>query len=215
MHDPMSQALDLCRRPWHWPRALFTHLGCPYRPYHESLVTVWHVDPEREGNDDSCHIDDRKRHPEVVGFGWRWRFHLVHFAWLRLSVVAVVGGGGFRLSFFGSSQKRRPDFSAQVRRSAPGWGTPGMLLSAAIPYPIVGWSITVHPLRSLRRWLLTRCERCGKRFRWNYAPISPSWDSPKPKFLRGSKGLYHHECDAEQSKEFYAAREAAGKQLVP
>lgn len=210
MHDPMSQALDLCWRPWHWPRALFTHLGCPYRPYHESFVTVWHIDPEREGNDDSCRIDDRKRRPDVVGVGWRWRFHFVHFAWLRLSLVAVLGDGGFRFSFFGSKQKRRPEFAIDVRRISPGWGTPGALLTAAIPYPIVGWSVTVHPWRSFRRWLFTRCERCGKRFRWNYAPISHSWDSPKPRFLRGARGLYHHECDAVQTKENAAARASAG-----
>lgn len=213
MHDPMSVAFTVCTRPWHWPFGGISKHGCPRRDLSIRLadkrrrgcsgdfVTVWHVDPERRGNDDSCIIDERKRRPDVVGIGWRWRFHIVHLAWLRLVVVAVVGDGGFRASFFGSRRKERPEFAAEVRRSAPGWGTPGMFLSAAIPYPIVGWSITVWPWRSLRRWLLTRCERCGKGFGWNYAPVSHSWDGPKTRFLRGERGLYHHDCTARDKQD--------------
>lgn len=48
MHDPCIVAFEI-RRPWrkkptiHWPKG--------YRP---TMVTIWHVDPERDGSDDSC-----------------------------------------------------------------------------------------------------------------------------------------------------------------
>jgi hypothetical protein len=41
MHDPQTVAFDI-KAPW-------TRKG--YRP---TLVTIWHVDPERDGSDDSC-----------------------------------------------------------------------------------------------------------------------------------------------------------------
>lgn len=56
------------------------------------------------------------------------------------------------------------------------------------------WRFQVHPWQLFRRWLLTRCEGCGKRFAYGYSPVSHSWDSKRPKFLRGERGLYHSEC---------------------
>lgn len=41
MHDPMTVAFDI-RWPWFWKK---------YRP---SAITIWHVDPESDGSDDSC-----------------------------------------------------------------------------------------------------------------------------------------------------------------
>jgi len=48
MHDPMTLAFEI-KRPWRdrpsrsWPKG--------YRP---TWVQIWHVDPERDGSDDSC-----------------------------------------------------------------------------------------------------------------------------------------------------------------
>lgn len=48
MHDPMTVAFDL------------------------GVVTIWHVDPEKDGSDDSC-WNDRPT-------GWRgWRWHFWHW----------------------------------------------------------------------------------------------------------------------------------------
>lgn len=49
MHDPMTVAFDI-RWPWWWME---------YRP---QLITIWHVDPERDGTDDSCGWFMRSRH---------------------------------------------------------------------------------------------------------------------------------------------------------
>lgn len=50
MHDPMTVAFDI-KYPWrkypkghkHWPDG-----------YRETFITIWHVDPETDGSDDSC-----------------------------------------------------------------------------------------------------------------------------------------------------------------
>lgn len=48
MHDPMTLAFSI-KRPW--PHRF--KLGRS-RPYWPSIVDIWHVDPERDGSDDSC-----------------------------------------------------------------------------------------------------------------------------------------------------------------
>lgn len=48
MHDPMTLAFEIKRL---WP----TRLSWPLRRlYWPALIQVWHVDPERDGSDDSC-----------------------------------------------------------------------------------------------------------------------------------------------------------------
>lgn len=49
MHDPMTVAFEI-KRPWPQGRS---GLGAGRR-YFSPLVTIWHVDPESDGSDDSC-----------------------------------------------------------------------------------------------------------------------------------------------------------------
>lgn len=56
------------------------------------------------------------------------------------------------------------------------------------------WRIQVPMLQRLRRWLFTRCEVCGKRFGWGYAPLSRLWERPKARLFKGEEGLRHFEC---------------------
>lgn len=46
MHDPQTVAFEI-KAPWfsRWPNG---------ERYHKTLVTIWHVDPEKDGSDDSC-----------------------------------------------------------------------------------------------------------------------------------------------------------------
>lgn len=48
MHDPMTVAFEI-KRPWRQPPSEFFPKG--HRP---TWITIWHVDPERDGSDDSC-----------------------------------------------------------------------------------------------------------------------------------------------------------------
>lgn len=144
MHDPLTVAFTI-RRPWpnirpHERRANERRWSLPFvrvsgrMLYFPSLITVWHRDPEKGGDDDSC------RH------AWKERW-------------------GFDRSFL--------VYKLHVHH----------------------WEIQVHPAQALRRWLLTRCAGCGQRFRYGYAPIGFTWDSPRRSFrqrwTQGETGLFH------------------------
>lgn len=47
MHDPMTQAFVL-RYPW------FRRVKFGNGRYHDEFITIWHVDPEKDGSDNSC-----------------------------------------------------------------------------------------------------------------------------------------------------------------
>lgn len=65
MHDPMTVAWDI-KRPW--PR--LTREGFERKTwgrfYWPTWITIWHVDPERDGSDDSCGWFPRARHGDQV-----------------------------------------------------------------------------------------------------------------------------------------------------
>ena len=46
MHDPMTVAFDI-KYPWWRKSSLFP------KGYHSSFITIWHVDPDIRGDDDS------------------------------------------------------------------------------------------------------------------------------------------------------------------
>lgn len=122
MHDPMTVAFEI---KYPWKNGRLTDLFP--KGYRDPFITIWHVDPEKDGSDDSCW----RGKPS----GWRgWRWHFWH------------------------------------------------------------WSFQCHPLQNLKRWLFSRCCRCGKGFSWGYAPSSDSWDDDGPRWFRGERGVHHHNC---------------------
>lgn len=61
MHDPMTVAFEI-KYPWLAQRG---RRDIPfYRTYRESFITIWHVDPEKDGTDDSCGWFQRARHSD-------------------------------------------------------------------------------------------------------------------------------------------------------
>lgn len=56
MHDPQTVAFDI-KSPFKGKPSRFWPEG-----YRRTLVTIWHVDPERDGTDDSCGWFKRPRH---------------------------------------------------------------------------------------------------------------------------------------------------------
>jgi hypothetical protein len=56
------------------------------------------------------------------------------------------------------------------------------------------WQIQLPWLQALKRWLFSRCAGCGRRFTFGYCPVSNQWDSDGPRWFRGEKSIYHHEC---------------------
>ena len=57
------------------------------------------------------------------------------------------------------------------------------------------WSIQIHPLQQIKRWLFSRCCKCGKRFPYGYAPVSGSWSGGGPRWFRGEPNVYHANCN--------------------
>jgi len=58
------------------------------------------------------------------------------------------------------------------------------------------WHITWHFCSTLRRWLFTRCCKCGKHFSWGYTPCTDQWEAPKHRWWKSEVGLYHHSCSS-------------------
>lgn len=81
MHDPMTVAFEI-RRPW--PKRSSNFNGRRYWP---TMATIWHVDPEKDGTDDSCGWFMRARHgdPKTLkkieqDFAFEWS-HGVPYGW--------------------------------------------------------------------------------------------------------------------------------------
>jgi hypothetical protein len=171
MHDSATLAFSINIGKWHF-------------------ITVWHVDPERDGSDDSC--------------GWAWP-HLTRHEAAYARQLAACPYDNLVHWFAGVDvpgieneaylQRCREDEVArriaQIFRlhkwlSRPWWRHPR--------WHIWHWRVQVHPWQNFCRWAFSRCAVCGEGFRWGYAPVSSTWHNRGPRFLRGEKDTYHHEC---------------------
>lgn len=163
MHDPMTVAFEI-RSPFakRWggkSGRQFSH--------HPTWVTIWHVDPEKGGDDDSC--------------DWFGSAHSRENGWFPAAVDDYT-------SMMPDSQ-RAVDFVWWMWRrklGRPWYKHPR--------WHFHHWKIQVHALLDLKRFLFSRCAKCGKGFRWGYAPISLQWDGDGPQWFKGEASVYHHEC---------------------
>jgi hypothetical protein len=232
MHDPKTVAFKI-RRPW--PQVKRAPNGKRHY-YWPSWFTIWHVDPETDGSDDSCGWfqppltdADRKLVTEMVDWEQRWPHYFAHvpspgnvtalvfsafqaFAWrlerrslaprdlLTVLQLAATEGDNvcslFRVD--ADNPLRRQDDMRRClslllrnyrRMRRPWYRHP--------KWHLRHWEIQWHFGQTLRRYLLTRCARCGKRFRWGYSPVSHQWERPHEPWWCGESGLFHHECSRE------------------
>lgn len=58
------------------------------------------------------------------------------------------------------------------------------------------WSIQVHLLQKIKRFLFERCELCGNRYPWGYAPVAHQWHQKPARWWHVEKRAYHHECSS-------------------
>jgi hypothetical protein len=181
MHDPLTVAFEI-KYPWRkWGNSGRTEWEKGYR---ESFITIWHLDPQTDGSDDSCDwfgskrtrangwypatLDDYEALPkaarQAVDFVWRvWR-HKIGRPWYQ----------------------------------HPRWH-------------IWHWQLQIHPWQKLRRWLFTRCAACGKRFAYGESPVTNQWHSPKPLFFCGEIGLFHEKCTRLRSRHPEKPVQPSGK----
>lgn len=167
MHDPMTVVFEI-KNPLVKP----SQYG--YRP---SFITVWHVDPERDGTDDSCDWFGRHLSPDE------------HEAAMDLVANEIDNlnpyfkgwhEGDVESVLTAQWRKARKFYSPRPWWKHPRWH-------------VHHWQLQIHPLQHLRRWLFSRCERCGQRFPWGYAPVSRNYVHRH--WWQGESGLYHHDCE--------------------
>lgn len=172
MHNPSTVAFEI-RSPFRRKPDKFFPKG--YRP---SLVTIWHVDPERDGSDDSC--------------GWFIRGRHLSQADRDLAKNLITNEYDNIKSWFTGCDDREKisqvlgTFACLRRRDRPWWRHP--------KWHFWHWRFQVHPWQTFRRWAFSRCEGCGKHFPWGYSPISFQWEKPRTRWFRSEVGSYHREC---------------------
>lgn len=241
MHDPMTVAFEI-RRPWptYYPALV---PGGGRERYWPTLVTIWHVDPEKDGSDDSCGWFKRAKHGDAIAlaeitrdFAFDW--DASYGGWFDKDGAPLFSTPGIVLAMF-----RRAAYKHFGRK----WGATDRFLrarlfdilsfaentvdsmdpaitqkygkeprqeriehAASVVYGCVlrwsqpwyrhprwhlhHWQIQVHPVQNFKRWMFSRCAGCGKRFRWNYAPVSSSWSGGGPRWFKSEQGVYHHNC---------------------
>lgn len=166
--------------PWRWRRHA---LRTPFwrwanrRWYFPALITVWHVDRNECGNDSSC------------------------TAGLRMIQVKAHGAAAELKEQYAGYLKRNgryPRQAIQADRLARFLWWAYRHWHWTHPHH---WRIQVRPLQSLAR-MLDKCEGCGKRFTYGYAPVSSQWGgSQRPSRFGSRPGLRHHDCQRARNAE--------------
>lgn len=159
MHDPMTVAFEI-KSPINRRSEWFKD------GYRETLVTIWHVDPETDGSDDSCDWFGCDKTREN---GWFPAMHDDYASMMPDSQRAV--------DFIWYS------FHRKLGRSW--WRHPRL--------HFWHWEIQIHPLQSFKRWAFSRCASCGKGFSWGYCPSADGWGGDGPSWT-GEKGVRHNDC---------------------
>jgi hypothetical protein len=171
MHDPMTVAWEI-KSPFKQKHDLFQN------GYRNTWVTVWHVDPERDGSDDSCDWVGwkRKLSPEekaIVAASWNLErvldnppFYPDHEAHLLFQPLKKAI----------RQLNKRKGFRIHPR------------------YHFWHYQIQIVPLQQFKRWAFSRCCKCGGRFAYGESVCGP-WSGTGPRWFRNERGVYHTGCD--------------------
>jgi hypothetical protein len=182
MHDPMTVAFTI-RYPWR--DAPTKHFPAGYR---HTFITVWHVDPEKRGNDDSCdwfgsHRKLNQREREL----WHALDDLFHTLGNRPYWPDPKLYGSEYLEIRGDDT----GVVGQAQRAVARWKERGRFRWHP-RWHFWHWSFQVHPLQAFKRWAFTRCAVCGGRFAWGQSGTG-TWSGTGPLWFR-SERLTHMGC---------------------
>jgi len=176
MHDPHTVAFEI--------HSLIKHKSKLFpEGYRDVFITVWHIDPETDGSDDSC--------------GWTWP-PLSEAETNYANLLIDNDNDNLRSYFpneddrFEMKRKMRRIFRLHKHVTRRWWQHPR--------WHFWHWKIQIEPVLDLKRWLFSRCAKCGGRFGWGYAPTTTQWESGGPRWFRGECDVYHHECLALNAK---------------
>lgn len=213
------------------------------------VFSVWHRDPERGGDDDSCGWFPRARrgdrkvldaiaavflHEFTSGVPEPWfdeygkqnySTHAIAVGMFRIAANEAFGRWSGRAERFlrrhaydilhfaenscdslctfieqsygadTRSDKERAEFAAAVvygwilRKDRPWWRHPR--------WHFWHWEVVAHPLEDVRRYLLSRCCKCGRGFAWKAPVVGVCWDSPPRRrfeLFRPERYIAHFDC---------------------
>lgn len=197
MHDPMTQAFQINQ---FWRKA--NDWG--YKP---PLITIWHVDPERGGSDDSCDWFGRKlttKEKELAAQLIDNEYdNLRSFFSVFISAPCAKHEnredcydanchlGDYAENCDRDEMKRRITciFACYKRH---------MLWRYPVRWHFWHWKLQIHPLQAFKRWAFSKCCKCGKGFQWGESPIGYSWDGTGPLWFRSEQAIAHQSCDGIQ-----------------
>lgn len=160
MHDPKTVAFDIYI-PKFWER---TRTGLVPRIH---LITIWHVDPEVDGDEDSCNFLGLRmpgwlvEEMETNDMSEETR-RLVRFMWWALN----------------AEYKLRP-----------WWKHP--------KWHFRHWEVQIHLVQRFKRWAFSRCMKCGKRFSWKDAGgrVIGTWGGRGPAWFENAEKIWHMSCE--------------------
>lgn len=161
MHDPNTVAFDISF-PLFWKR---TRTGLKPRI---SLVTIWHRDPEKDGDENSCDWH-----------GSRFPEH-----WLEeLNQLDESAQRAVRFIWWMFHDKLRP---------RPWWRHP--------KWHIHHWRIQLHLVQRFKRWMWSRCQKCGRGFSWHDAGgrVVGTWGNTGPTWFRNGEKIWHMRCEGKE-----------------
>jgi hypothetical protein len=277
MHDPMTVAHEI-KYPWYrnkpWPKKARKnpdpwHLKRHWdemtevqkvklsrhwpEGYRDTFITIWHVDPERDGSDDSCGYSYIKLTPHqrerLRNAAWS-EGHNPHFlccpakewegtfteaeALYRGMVLMVCRVLKIKITFdeackYASEACHIRDIgkTGDTFCFLPGYHTNsqtdskedrqehfcGILCGVARniltdrrhwwqhpKWHFWHWKIQCQPINDFKRWAFSRCSKCGKCFRWGYAPCTNGWNGSGPRWFRNEKDVFHSDCNRPESE---------------
>lgn len=232
MHDPMTVAFDI-RCPW------------PGQQFGLTVLTIWHVDPEADGSDDSCGWSRPKLSKKQRSIIDHLAYCEAQTPWFLRDPVkrisspadaeALLRGAIQMVSRSLGCKLRWPDICEMACDLAhnsndnfqgslchlPGWHTnlkeddvDERKRAAAVFFSLVArvvlrqrrrwwqhprwhvwhWRIQVPVLQNFKRWVFSRCEHCGKGFRWGESPCTTSWNTSGPRWFASEEHIHHAGC---------------------
>jgi hypothetical protein len=203
MHDPMTVAFEIC---YPWKKYGKRGRNKFEQNYRAPFITIWHVDPEKDGSDDSCDWHHRRLTKRETEFAAQLIDNEVDnlrsfFSTFISTSMPCSKGHTDREQCYDAechlgdymencSRETMRGRVAQVFRCYKRefhWHYP-------VRWHFWHWKLQCHPLQQFKRWAFSRCEKCGGGFAYGESPVTGCWDGTGPLWFRSEKHIYHQNC---------------------
>lgn len=160
MHDPLTVAFEI------------KILG----------LTIWHVDPEKRGDDNSCDWHGSSRPLKAAEQALLEAVHNMESTLDNRPHFDELAPSREHRDF----QELKHAMRLWRRRSP--WRIP-------VRWHVWHWRLQFSWALHFKRWAFSKCCKCGGGFSWGYCPVSGSWNGTGPRWFRSETNTYHRDCD--------------------